>query len=156
MTTLAANTPRTYEGGPVRIEEAAIPVIAADIIYEGAAVGIVPASVMSNEINYSSWFFVAGVIGVGAIANHTGLGTTFGTLLLDTIPLTPDGGLITFYELFAIGGAVSIVTTAPAAPAPQPTAAPAPTHTATAATTTTRLAPTAASPPSSPCATTGS
>ena len=44
MTTLAANTPRTYEGGPVRIEEAAIPVIAADIIYEGAAVGIVPAS----------------------------------------------------------------------------------------------------------------
>jgi len=90
--------------------------LGAALLCVAPVIGIVPASVMSNEINYSSWFFVAGVIGVGAIANHTGLGTTFGTLLLDTIPLTPDGGLITFYELFAIGGAVSIVTTAPAAP----------------------------------------
>ena len=40
MTTLAANAPRAFEGGS-RNE---IPVIASDIIYEGAAVGIVPAS----------------------------------------------------------------------------------------------------------------
>jgi hypothetical protein len=44
MTTLAANKPRAYEGAPVRIEENAIPVIASDIIYEGAAVGAVDAS----------------------------------------------------------------------------------------------------------------
>lgn len=44
MTTLAANTPRAYEGGKDRIEENAIPVIASDIIYEGAAVGVVAAS----------------------------------------------------------------------------------------------------------------
>lgn len=44
MTTLAVNKPRAYEGVPVRIEERAAPVIAADIIYEGAAVGIVKAS----------------------------------------------------------------------------------------------------------------
>jgi hypothetical protein len=41
MTTLAANKPRAYEGGPIRIEESSIPVIAADIIYEGAAAGVV-------------------------------------------------------------------------------------------------------------------
>lgn len=40
MTTLAANKPRAYEGGS-RNE---IPVIASDIIYEGAAVGVVDAS----------------------------------------------------------------------------------------------------------------
>lgn len=40
MTTLAANKPRAYEGGS-RNE---IPVIASDIIYEGAAVGVVKAS----------------------------------------------------------------------------------------------------------------
>lgn len=40
MTTLAANSPRTYELG----SRNAIPVIAADIIYEGAAVGVVDAS----------------------------------------------------------------------------------------------------------------
>jgi hypothetical protein len=44
MTTLAANKPRAYEGAPLRITENAIPMIAADIIYEGAAVGIVAAS----------------------------------------------------------------------------------------------------------------
>lgn len=41
MTTLATNKPRAYEGAPVRIEEGAIPVIASDIIFEGAAVGAV-------------------------------------------------------------------------------------------------------------------
>lgn len=44
MTTLAANKPRAYEGGEVTIEESGLPVIAADIIYEGAAVGVVDAS----------------------------------------------------------------------------------------------------------------
>ena len=44
MTTLAANKMRPYEGAPVRIEESALPVIASDIIYEGAAVGVVAAS----------------------------------------------------------------------------------------------------------------
>ena len=40
MATLAANKPRAYEGG----QRNEIPVIAADIIYEGAAVGVVIAS----------------------------------------------------------------------------------------------------------------
>lgn len=44
MTTLAANKSRVYEGGADHIEENALPVIASDIIYEGAAVGIVDAS----------------------------------------------------------------------------------------------------------------
>lgn len=41
MTTLAANKPRAYEGGRDVIEENQLPVIASDIIYEGAAVGVV-------------------------------------------------------------------------------------------------------------------
>jgi len=40
MTTLAANLPRSYELGALNH----LPVIAADIIYEGAAVGVVAAS----------------------------------------------------------------------------------------------------------------
>ena len=39
-TTLAANKPRAYEGG----DRNEIPVIAADILYEGAAIWVVPAS----------------------------------------------------------------------------------------------------------------
>lgn len=44
MTTLAANKPRAYEGGSTVIEESGLPVIAADIIYEGSAVGVVDGS----------------------------------------------------------------------------------------------------------------
>lgn len=44
MTTLAANKPRVYEGGETVIEESGLPVIAADIIFEGAAIGVVDAS----------------------------------------------------------------------------------------------------------------
>lgn len=44
MTTLAANKSRVYEGGEKEIAESALPVIASDIIYEGAAVGIVDGS----------------------------------------------------------------------------------------------------------------
>ncbi|MEK9661986.1 MAG: SLC13 family permease, partial [Alphaproteobacteria bacterium] len=78
-------------------------------------VGVVPASVLTNDLNYSSWFFVAGVIGVGAIANFSGLGEAIGKAVLDIVPLTRDGGIVTFYELFAIGSAVTMVATAPAA-----------------------------------------
>ena len=44
MTTLAANKPRTYEGGIHRISALPFAVIATDIIYEGAAVGLVDAT----------------------------------------------------------------------------------------------------------------
>jgi len=44
MTTLAVNKPRVYEGGKDVMEEISLAVIASDIIYDGAAVGIVDAS----------------------------------------------------------------------------------------------------------------
>lgn len=90
--------------------------LGAALLCVAPVIGIVSPNVMTNEVNYSSWFFVAGVIGVGAIASYTGLGNAFGTVLLENVPLTPDGGLVTFFELFAIGSAVSMLVTSPAAP----------------------------------------
>ena len=46
MTTLALNTPRAYEGG----NRNDLPVIAADIIYEGAAVGVVAATGLTQPL----------------------------------------------------------------------------------------------------------
>lgn len=56
MTTLAANKPRAYEGGVHRIDENSIPVIASDIIYEGAAVGVVDASGHARPLTASDRF----------------------------------------------------------------------------------------------------
>ena len=52
MTTLAANKPRAFELG----ERNHLPVIAADIIYEGAAVGIVDASGHARPLNAADRF----------------------------------------------------------------------------------------------------
>ncbi|MBT4906135.1 MAG: hypothetical protein HOK98_10340 [Rhodospirillaceae bacterium] len=90
--------------------------LAAALVCVTPGIGMLPASVITNEVNYGAWLFVAGVIGVGAIANHSGLGGAMGELLLANIPLTKDGGIVTFYEIFAISAAVGVVTTFPAAP----------------------------------------
>ena len=52
MTTLAANSPRIYEIG----ERNAFPVIAADIIYEGAAVGVVTSTGHARPLTSSDTF----------------------------------------------------------------------------------------------------
>lgn len=52
MTTLAANKPRAYELG----ERNHLPVIASDIIYEGAAVGVVDASGHARPLNAADRF----------------------------------------------------------------------------------------------------
>ena len=52
MTTLASNKPRAYEGG----SRNDFPVIASDIIYEGAAVGVVDASGHARPLNSADRF----------------------------------------------------------------------------------------------------
>jgi di/tricarboxylate transporter len=90
--------------------------LAAALLCITPKIGMLPASCMNSDINYGSWLFVAGVIAVGAIANDSGLGGAIGEWLLANIPLTKDGGIVTFYEIFAVSAAVGLVTTFPAAP----------------------------------------
>ena len=52
MTTLAANKPRAYEGG----DRNAVLMIASDIIYEGAAVGVVDATGHARPLNAADRF----------------------------------------------------------------------------------------------------
>lgn len=90
--------------------------LAAALLCMTPGIGVVSTSVMTKDVNYGAWLFVAGVIGVGAIANDTGLGGAIGELLLANVPLSQDGGIVTFYEIFAVSAAVGLVTTFPAAP----------------------------------------
>ena len=75
--------------------------------------GLLSSKVLTAEVNYGPWLFIAGVIGMGAITNHTGLGAALGELLLAHVPLSADGGLLAFYQIFVIGGAINLVATAP-------------------------------------------
>lgn len=90
--------------------------LGAALICVAPRIGVIPALSLNSDVNYGSWLFVAGVIGMGAIANHTGLGTAIGNWLLANVPLSRNGGIVTFYEIYAVSTAVGIVTTYPAAP----------------------------------------
>ena len=41
-----------------------------------------------SKISYAPWFFVAGVIGMGAVVADAGLGAYISGFLFDIIPLT--------------------------------------------------------------------
>lgn len=76
-------------------------------------IGMLSSKVLTADVNYGPWLFIAGVIGMGSIASHTGLGAALGVLLLANVPLTADGGLLSFYQIFVIGAAINLVATAP-------------------------------------------
>jgi len=79
--------------------------------------GVVPATILSKGINFGPWLFVAGVIGMGAVANHAGLGDAVGAALLSVLNLGPGDGATNFAAIFGIGLVVGTVTTLPASPA---------------------------------------
>lgn len=87
--------------------------MAAALVCITPRIGMLSSKVLTADINYGPWFFMAGVIGMGAIASHSGLGGALGELLLAHVPLTADGGLLSFYQIFVIGGAINLVATAP-------------------------------------------
>jgi len=90
MTTLARNKPRTYEAG-TRNE---YPVIATDIIYEGAAVGIVPGTGHARPLAVGDRF---GGFAEAAVDNSAGLAAALRVRAIESgrIELTITGVVIT-------------------------------------------------------------
>jgi hypothetical protein len=90
MTTLAANTPRAYEQG----ERNHIPMIAADIIYEGAAVGVVDASGHARPLSGGDRF---GGFAVAKADNSAGAAAAINVEVMECgeIQLSVSGAVIT-------------------------------------------------------------
>ena len=83
-------------------------------------VGIMPPKFLGTDIDYGPIIFVAGVIGLGAVANHTGLGTIVAEQLMDFIAIEKSTGLAGDFRNFAsisfISVVVGLLTTMPAQP----------------------------------------
>lgn len=79
--------------------------------------GVVPTNIIVGKVSYAPWFFVAGVIGMGAVVAKAGLGTQISAFLFDIVPLTPGDDFINFYKIGAVGMAMGMVTTVPGQPA---------------------------------------
>lgn len=65
------------------------------------------------KINYNPLFFVAGIMGLGTMMNHTGLGEVFADALLYWLPLDPQTPFLNYLSLWATSFSTGLVATLP-------------------------------------------
>jgi di/tricarboxylate transporter len=90
--------------------------MAAALVIMAPRIGVLPPTVVANKLEYGPWFFVAGIIGLGAVVNHTGLGAEIARQIFAVVPLSPGDGPFNFLALWGVGAVASLLTTLPAAP----------------------------------------
>lgn len=70
-----------------------------------------------QSLGFEPVFYVAGIVGMGAVANHSGLGNRIAEGLLSILPLVPDSPCYTFYVLSTLSTLVGLFVTLPGVPA---------------------------------------
>lgn len=79
-------------------------------------IGVLPPTMLTRDINYTTMLFLAGVIGLGAVATHTGLGPAVAARILEFIALEPGTPFHTYMMLVGMSIVVGILTTLPPTP----------------------------------------
>jgi anion transporter len=79
--------------------------------------GLVGGRQLRTEVNYSPMLFVAGVLGLGALLAHSGLGARLAGTLTHVLPLAPGHNLLNFVSLTVTAMVTGIVSTLPGVPA---------------------------------------
>ena len=79
-------------------------------------VGMLPPSVIGGDINYNPVLFLVGVIGLGAVANHAGLGTLIAENLSSIIEFQKGADFQNYMSISLISIIVGLFTTMPAQP----------------------------------------
>ncbi|HAA91232.1 MAG: sodium:sulfate symporter [Rhodospirillaceae bacterium] len=69
---------------------------------------MVPAKALVDKANYGPWFFVAGIIGLGAVVAETGLGKVLGGLLIEVVGFAPGADAFSFGALMLLGGLIML------------------------------------------------
>ena len=68
-------------------------------------------------MNLGTVLFLAGVVGLGAVVAHTGVGALLGRELIGIRPLGSGSGFTTFASLVGLGTALELITTLSGLPA---------------------------------------
>lgn len=90
--------------------------VAGAIVLMLPGIGVIPPTVLVQKINYGPFFFVSGLIGMGAVVHHSGLGTQIGQLLFSLVDIGA-GGFQSFLSVIGIGMGMGAVATMPGQPA---------------------------------------
>lgn len=91
--------------------------LAAALVCLLPAVGLVPMAAFNQQLNFGSLLYVAGIMGLGAVVAHSGLGEVLGGGLLAWFPLQPGAAAHNFFSLAAMSSLIGLATTLPGTPA---------------------------------------
>lgn len=91
--------------------------LAAGIICLLPVTGLVPPKAFAQDVPYGTLFYIAGIMALGAVVAHSGLGDVLARQLLAVLPLAPGADAQNFAALSALGTLIGLVTTLPGVPA---------------------------------------
>ncbi|HIJ38679.1 MAG TPA: SLC13 family permease [Rhodospirillaceae bacterium] len=91
--------------------------MAAGVVLLAPKIALVSPKEFNEQINFGSLFYVGGVLGLGALVSHSGLGSAFAGMVLQFLPLAPNEPIANFAALAALPTLVSMIATVTAAPA---------------------------------------
>ncbi len=80
-------------------------------------VGAVPATMFQERIKFGSFFYIAAVLGLGAVMFDAGLSKVIGDTLLGVVRLESGADAVNFIILSVLSTVVSMIVTNPAQPA---------------------------------------
>ena len=80
-------------------------------------VGLFPDGDFGRAINLAPFFYVAGVLGLGAVVADTGIGNLVGRELIEEIGFEPGHDMRNFFSLVVLTTALGPLTTSPGLPA---------------------------------------
>jgi di/tricarboxylate transporter len=79
--------------------------------------GLVPPNAFNDKVNFGSIFYIAGILGLGALIEASGVGAVLSRLLLAHLPLAPGHDLGNFLSLGGLAVLIGLATTQPNVPA---------------------------------------
>ena len=81
------------------------------------AINIVNRQQFNGKINYGSLFFAAGILGLGGMITHSGLGDTLANKLITSLPLYEDSPFLNYISLGLLSMLTGLTTTVVGVPA---------------------------------------
>ena len=91
--------------------------LAASVVLLLPRVGLLPASIIHEGINFGPFFLASAVLGVGAVVGSTGLGAMLAQVLLSSMGLHPGADFANYMSLAVAWTILGVLFTVPGLPA---------------------------------------
>ena len=80
-------------------------------------ISIVTTPLFNQKMNWASLIFVAGILGLGTLINHSGLGHSLAGAIIRFLPVEPGSDFMNYMSVSLAAAVTGIITTLPGVPA---------------------------------------